>query len=88
MKRLTLLCCAALLALPQNGNAIEPGPASKQQQETEGWLHLQSSNTAPSPTPQTASSAERELAMQRWLKSYEDQIPDFYDADVGGEISK
>ena len=44
----TTLCCLGLLALPLTSHAIDPGPASPQQQETEGWLQLQSSNNAAS----------------------------------------
>ena len=58
----------------------------EQQQETEGWLVLQSRNHAASPKPQTATAAERELALQRWLKKYKYEIPDFYDPDAGGKI--
>lgn len=80
------VCCASLLILPFSAFAIDPGPASAQQQETEGWLILQSRNQAASTKPQTATATERELAMQRWLKKYNYPIPDFYDPDAGGKI--
>jgi hypothetical protein len=80
------LCCLGLLALPLDTHAIDPGPASPQQQETEGWLQLQSSNIAASPKNQTATATERELAMQRWLKSYQHEIPEFFDQDAGGAV--
>ena len=51
----TTLCCLGLLALPLTSHAIDPGPTSRQQQETEGWLQLQSSKNAASqckPLPQ------------------------------------
>ena len=47
---------------------------------------LQSRNQAASTKPQTATAAEREQAMQRWLKKYKYEIPDFYDPDAGGKI--
>lgn len=75
-----------LLILPLGAMAIDAGPSSAQQQETEGWLVLQSRNKAASKTPQTASAAEREEAMQRWLKKYRYEIPDLYDPDAGGKI--
>lgn len=78
--------CLGLLALPLSSHAIDAGPASAQQQETEGWLLLQSRNKVASPTVQTQTPAERELTMQRWLKSYEHEIPQFFDQDEGGEI--
>jgi hypothetical protein len=82
----TTLCCLGLLALPLHTHAIDPGPASPQQQETEGWLHLQSSNAAASTKRQTATSTERELAMQRWLKSYQHEIPQFFEQYEGGKV--
>jgi hypothetical protein len=86
MNSLKRLCCLSLLSLPLSAMAIDAGPSSPQQQETEGWLVLQSRNKAASPTPQTATAAERELAMQRWLKKYKYEIPDLYDPDAGGKI--
>ncbi|MDD0997766.1 DUF3613 domain-containing protein [Pseudomonas sp. TNT2022 ID1044] len=80
------LCCLGLLALPLTTHAIDPGPASPQQQETEGWLQLQSSNAAASQKKQTATATERELSMQRWLKSYQHEIPEFFDQDAGGAV--
>ncbi|WP_339448802.1 DUF3613 domain-containing protein [Pseudomonas sp. EA_5y_Pfl2_R50] len=80
------LCYLTVLTLPLSALAIDAGPASAQQQETEGWLVLQSRNKAASPTPQTATATERDLAMQRWLKKYKYDIPDFYDPDAGGKI--
>ncbi|MBF6035564.1 DUF3613 domain-containing protein [Pseudomonas sp. P155] len=80
------LCYLTLLSLPLSAAAIDAGPSSAQQQETEGWLVLQSRNKAASPKPQTATATERDLAMQRWLKKYKYEIPDFYDPDAGGKI--
>jgi len=82
----TTICCLTLLALPLTSHAIDPGPASPQQQETEGWLQLQSSKRAASPKLQTATATERELAMQRWLKSYQHEIPEFFDQDAAGKV--
>ena len=78
-----ILLYLALLALPLTANALD-GPASPQQQETEGWLKLQISRQAASHTPQTSTATERELSMQRWLKSYQHEIPEFFDQDAGG----
>ncbi|KII29997.1 MULTISPECIES: DUF3613 domain-containing protein [Pseudomonas] len=82
----TTLCCLGLLALPFTSQAIDAGPASPQQQETEGWLQLQSSNSAASAKLQSASATERELTMQRWLKSYQHEIPPFFDQYEGGKV--
>ena len=80
------LLCLTLLTLPLTTHAIDAGPASPQQQETEGWLLLQSRNKAASSTPQTSTPTERELSMQRWLKSYQHEIPEFFDQDQGGKV--
>jgi hypothetical protein len=82
----TTLCCLGLLALPLHTHAIDPGPSSPQQQETEGWLQLQNSNAAASTKRQTATATERELAMQRWLKSYQHEIPEYFDQYEGGKV--
>ena len=82
----TILCCIGLLALPLTTHAIDPGPASAQQQETEGWLQLQRSNKAASQKPQTSTATERELSMQRWLKSYQHEIPEYFDQYESGKV--
>jgi hypothetical protein len=69
----TTLYCLGLLALPLAAHAIDAGPASPQQQETEGWLQLQARNKVASDKPQTASATERE-------------IPQFWDQDAGGKV--
>lgn len=81
-----ILVCLGLLTLPLTSHAIDAGPASAQQQETEGWLQLQARNKVASPKPQTVTSTERELAMQRWLKSYQHEIPQFFDQEQGGKV--
>ncbi|AQT07437.1 hypothetical protein PEQA60_07020 [Pseudomonas sp. Eqa60] len=86
MMKLPMFYCTALLALPLAAQAIEAGPASPQQQETEAWLLLQNRNLASSPQPQTATPTERELALQRWMKKYKYEIPDLYDPDAGGKV--
>lgn len=78
--------CLGLLALPLTSHGIDAGPASAQQQETEGWLQLQSRNKVASPKVQTATPTERELTMQRWLKSYQHEIPQFFDQEQGGKV--
>ncbi|MBW3506626.1 DUF3613 domain-containing protein [Pseudomonas sp. NKUCC02_KPG] len=78
-----------LLALiPLGAVAIEAGPASKSQQETENWLQLQVSGSVQSPIRQTATPAERELSLQRWLDSYKHEIPEYYKQDEGGRAKQ
>lgn len=83
--KLPRLCCIGLLMLPLAAQAIDPGPASPQQQETEGWLLLQSRNKAASQTPQAATPTERDLAYQRWLQSFSHPIPEFFEQEAGGK---
>ncbi|MFH6568198.1 MULTISPECIES: DUF3613 domain-containing protein [Pseudomonas] len=73
-----------LALLPLGALAIEPGPAAKNQQQTENWLQLQISGQAQSPIRQVATPAERELSLQRWLDSYKHPIPEYYKQDEGG----
>jgi len=81
------IVCITLLGLAANAWAIDPGPSSEPQQQTETWLQLQPSAKAASPIPQTATPAERDLSLQRWLNSYSHEIPEFFDQDKGGKIS-
>lgn len=67
--------------------AIEPGPSSPSQKQTEAWLQLQASGKAASSVPQPSSPIERDLSMQRWLNSYQHPIPDFYEQKKGGNVS-
>jgi hypothetical protein len=78
---------ACLLTVAGNACAIDPGPSSVKQKDTEAWLQLQPSGKAASPVPQTITPAERDLSLQRWLNSYSHEIPDFYDQDKGGKMS-
>lgn len=73
-----------LAALPLTALAIEPGPSSPYQKQTEGWLQMQVTGQLASPTAQKASPAEREQAMQRLIESYKHPIPEYYDQKQGG----
>lgn len=86
MSTLNIAACLLVSCLPLSAMAIDPGPSSAQQQETEGWLTLQSSNQAASPIPQTATAMERELAMQRWLKKFTYDIPDLFEQGKEGQL--
>ena len=83
-KRLLIVCMACLST---NAWAIEPGPASPYQQGTEQWLQLQIRGVVASPKLQTASATERDLAMQRWLNSFNYPIPEFYNQDAAGQMT-
>ncbi|ETK24197.1 DUF3613 domain-containing protein [Pseudomonas sp. FH1] len=73
-----------LALLPLGAMAIEPGPSSPQQAETENWMALQINGRAASSTPQRATPAEREQSLQRWLDSHKHPIPEFYESESGG----
>jgi hypothetical protein len=77
--KLTRLAALLLATLPLTALAIEPGPSSPQQQQTEGWLQLQVSGQLASSTPQKATPAERENAMQRLIDSYKHAIPEYFE---------
>lgn len=66
--------------------AIEPGPSSLTQTQTEAWLQLQVRGDAASKVVQTATPSEREQSLQRWLESYKHPIPEFYEQEAGGKM--
>lgn len=76
-----------LAALPLTALAIEPGPSSVYQRQTEGWLQMQIKGQLATTTPQKASPAEREQAMQRLIESYKHPIPEYFDQKQGGAAS-
>ena len=73
-----------LALLPLSALAIEPGPSSPQQAETENWMTLQINGRAASATPQRTTPAEREQSLQRWLDSHKHPIPEFFESPSGG----
>jgi hypothetical protein len=82
--KLKLLANLLLAGLPLSALAIEPGPSSPYQQQTEGWLQMQVSGERATAHPQKAAPAEREQAMQRLLESYKHPIPEYFDQKQGG----
>ncbi|NWC91353.1 MULTISPECIES: DUF3613 domain-containing protein [unclassified Pseudomonas] len=82
--KLTLLATLLLAGMPLTALAIEPGPSSPQQKQTEGWLQLQVRGERASANVQKATPAERDVAMQRWLDSYKHPIPEYFDQKQGG----
>jgi hypothetical protein len=83
--RLLIGFCVAFVTA--SAEAIEPGPSSPDQKQTDAWLQLQASGKAASSVPQPSSPVERDLSMQRWLNSYQHPIPDFYEQKKGGNVS-
>lgn len=85
--RTIILGTALMFGLAAAASAIEPGPSSKAQKQTENWLQLQVSGDAASKVPQTATPTEREQSLQRWLDSNNHKIPEFYEQGGGGKAS-
>ncbi|HBO5138874.1 DUF3613 domain-containing protein [Pseudomonas aeruginosa] len=67
---------------PAAPTTVEPQTA------TRAWLAIQASGQATSPVRQSATAAERERAYQRYLKSYEHEIPEYLLEDRGFGESK
>ncbi|OUM05615.1 hypothetical protein BW686_19850 [Pseudomonas syringae] len=77
----------AMLLIASDAWAEGDAPSPSGQKQTETWLQLQASGKAASPTPQIATPAERDLSLQRWLETYKNKIPEFYEQDAGGSFS-
>lgn len=76
MKRaMLLMMLASLPVLGRAAGDAQPKPET----ETDTWLALQRSGQVASAHPQSASAAERERSFERWLKSFEHQIPVFFE---------
>ncbi|MDO2004441.1 DUF3613 domain-containing protein, partial [Pseudomonas aeruginosa] len=58
------------------------------QTATRAWLAIQASGRAASPVRQSATAAERQRSYQRYLKSYEHEIPEYLLEDRGFGESK
>ncbi|MBG4495566.1 DUF3613 domain-containing protein [Pseudomonas aeruginosa] len=70
--------------------AVRPAaPATAEPQTaTRAWLAIQATGRAASPVRQSATAAERQRAYQRYLKSYEHEIPEYLLEDRGFGESK
>ncbi|HCE9577658.1 DUF3613 domain-containing protein [Pseudomonas aeruginosa] len=70
--------------------AVRPtAPATAEPQTaTRAWLAIQASGRVASPVRQSATAAERQRAYQRYLKSYEHEIPEYLLEDRGFGESK
>lgn len=70
--------------------AVRPAaPATAEPQTaTRAWLAIQASGRAARPVRQSATAAERQRAYQRYLKSYEHEIPEYLLEDRGFGESK
>ena len=85
---LTVRMGLLLAVMPMSVWAIEPGPSSSYQQETENWLQIQVSGKTQSAVPQTVTPQEREQSLQRLLKSYDHEIPEYYNQESSGGSGK
>ena len=72
-------------AISQSNQALV---ADSPKLQAERWLQLQREGTQKSQFTQTATPAERELAMQRLLESYKHPIPEYYGEEEGGKFKR
>lgn len=72
-------------AIAQSNQALV---ADSPKLQAERWLQLQREGTQKSQFTQTATPAERELAMQRLLESYKHPIPEYYGEEEGGKFKR
>ncbi|PTC34993.1 hypothetical protein CLJ1_4604 [Pseudomonas paraeruginosa] len=81
---------AGLRTGPGRGKAgcLSRRPAAGRAAASRAWLAIQASGQAASPVRQGATAAERERAYQRYLKSYEHEIPEYLLEDRGFGESK
>ena len=82
------LCCMPLLTLAADEPSARGLVSAEMETQTGYWLRMQREGTHASPHLQSATPAERELAMQRWLESHTHPIPEFFDQKAGGELSE
>ncbi len=69
-------------------DAAQPLVSDSPNLQTDRWLQLQREGNAASNKVQSATPAERELAMQRLLESYKQPIPDYYGETDGGKFKR
>ncbi|ABR83316.1 MULTISPECIES: DUF3613 domain-containing protein [Pseudomonas aeruginosa group] len=84
------LLLASALARGAERPVVYPAapPPAEPQTASRAWLAIQASGQAASPVRQGATAAERERAYQRYLKSYEHEIPEYLLEDRGFGESK
>ena len=65
-----------LAGLSCGAAAFPEGPSSKAQETSETWLQLQPRGLHASEKSQAATPVEKDKSMERWLKAYENKIPE------------
>lgn len=80
---LTLPLCVACVTVPSsNTSQLRGAPL------TDAWMNVQVDGTQASSEPQYATAAEKELANQRLLDSYEHPIPEYMPRSPGGNAAQ
>ena len=75
--------CAACTAVPPSKvSELRGAPL------TDAWMSVQVDGSQATAQPQYATAAERELANQRLLDSYEHEIPDYMPRSPGGNTAQ
>ncbi|TBU92146.1 DUF3613 domain-containing protein [Pseudomonas dryadis] len=83
-----LLACLPLLAVAATEERGDGLVGAETETQTAYWLRVQREGLKASPYVQTSTPAERELSLQRWLESHSHPIPEFFDQEAGGELSR
>jgi hypothetical protein len=79
--------CTVLSVLLSSAALPLAAQAGAERSQTEIWLELQRSGQQASEQVQTATPAERELAMQRWLDA-QHPIPEYFQEGVEGKLDR
>ena len=73
---------ACVTVPPSNTSQLRGAPL------TDAWMNVQVDGTQASAEPQFATAAEKELANQRLLDSYEHPIPEYMPRSPGGSTAQ
>lgn len=85
---MALLATVSYPIYAHNTPEVYPWSSEQTVLATENWLKLQREGQAASPHSQSMTLAEQEKIMARWLNSYEHPLPDFFEQDIGGSLSR
>lgn len=77
---LALVACTSVP--PANVSELRGAPL------TDAWMNVQVDGSQASSTPQYATAAEKELANQRLLDSYQHPIPEYMPRSPGGTAAQ
>ncbi len=85
MKRIIIIMLSGFLSMHNamaDDNQSSPSPPVGEASSTQQWLELQRSGKFASPQAQPISGEVMDKVHQRYLKSFEKPIPEFYDHET------